>query len=107
MVYYPPRSNPPLPPIPDSIPISEFMLDESYGRSSLSSSLHPFTCGLSGKTYSWFEVRDRVEFLARALAKEFGWNPNQGTEWDKVVGCFLLNTVSVWLLFFFLSDPRF
>ncbi|QKX61035.1 uncharacterized protein TRUGW13939_08181 [Talaromyces rugulosus] len=99
MVYYPPRSNPPLPPIPDNIPISEFMLDESYGRSPLSSSLHPFTCGFSGKTYSWFEVRDRVEFLARALAKEFGWNPNQGTEWDKVVGCFLLNTIDTLPLF--------
>jgi hypothetical protein len=36
----------------------------------------------------------RVEHLARALSKEFGWQPNEGTEWDKVVGIFALNTVS-------------
>lgn len=36
---------------------------------------------------------DRVESLAKGLAKEFGWSPNQGTEWDKVVGIFALNTV--------------
>lgn len=35
----------------------------------------------------------RVEHLARALSKEFGWQPNKGTEWDKVVGIFALNTV--------------
>lgn len=36
---------------------------------------------------------DRVEHLARALSKEFGWRPNKGTEWDKVIGIFALNTV--------------
>ena len=36
---------------------------------------------------------DRVDHLARALSKEFGWEPNKGTEWDKVIGIFALNTV--------------
>jgi hypothetical protein len=36
---------------------------------------------------------DRVEHLARALSKELGWQPNRGTEWDKVAGIFALNTV--------------
>jgi ribosome assembly protein SQT1 len=36
---------------------------------------------------------DRTDRLARALSKEFGWEPNQGTEWDKVAGIFALNTV--------------
>lgn len=39
------------------------------------------------------EMVDRVEQLARALSKEFGWAPNKGTEWDKVIGIFALNTV--------------
>lgn len=36
---------------------------------------------------------DRVEHLARTMAQEFGWQPNKGTEWDKVAGIFALNTV--------------
>lgn len=78
---------------PDSIPVSQFMLDDAYGRCPLKSSRNPFTCGLSGKTYTAVEVAERVEHLARGLAKEFGWHPNKGTEWDKVVGIYALNTV--------------
>jgi hypothetical protein len=69
------------------------MLDDAYGRFPLKKSRNPFTCGISGRTYSAVEMVDRVEHLARALAKEFGWRPNKGTEWDKVVGIFALNTV--------------
>ena len=39
------------------------------------------------------EMVSRVESLARGLAKELGWEPNKGTEWDKVAGIFALNTV--------------
>lgn len=78
---------------PDSVPISQFMLDDKYGRCPLKESQNPFTCGLSGKTYTALEMADRVEYLARALSKEFGWEPNKGTEWDKVAGIFALNTV--------------
>ena len=78
---------------PDSIPISEFMLNEKYGRHPLHASKTPFTCGLSGAGYSALDVRDRVENLAKGLAQELGWKPNQGKEWDKVVGIFSLNTV--------------
>ena len=79
---------------PDSIPISDFMLDEKHGRYPLAQSKPPFTCGISGVEYTALQVRDRVDFLARGLAKQFGWHPNQGTEWDKVVGVFSVNTVS-------------
>jgi len=78
---------------PDTVPIYQFMLDDKYGRYPLKKSGNPFTCGLSGRTYSALDIRDRVEFLARALSRELGWQPNQGTEWDKVVGIFALNTV--------------
>lgn len=78
---------------PDSIPISEFMLNERYGRHPLSRSKPPFTCGLTGAEYSATEVCDRVDKLARALSQELGWAPNGGTEWDKVAGVFSVNTV--------------
>ncbi|KAI9771790.1 MAG: hypothetical protein M1840_001560 [Geoglossum simile] len=78
---------------PDSIPISDFMLDEQHGRYPLAQSKPPFTCGISGAEYTALQVRDRVDFLARALAKQFGWHPNQGTEWDKVIGVFSVNTI--------------
>jgi hypothetical protein len=78
---------------PDTVPVSEFMLNDKYGRVPLKRSRDPFTCGLTGKTYTAQEMADRVEHLAKALSKEFGWSPNQGTEWDKVIGIFALNTV--------------
>jgi len=94
MPFYPPAWVPKLPfDPPDSIPISDFILEEHYGRHPLGYARNPFTCGLTGKTYSALEVKERVDFLARALAKELGWHPNQGSEWDKVCGVFSLNTV--------------
>ncbi|KAL8805034.1 MAG: hypothetical protein Q9182_002236 [Xanthomendoza sp. 2 TL-2023] len=78
---------------PDSIPISDFMLNEQYGRRPLSDSRPPFTCGLTGREYSAHEVNDRVYNLAKALSKELGWKPNGGSEWDKVAGLFSVNTI--------------
>jgi hypothetical protein len=71
------------------------MLDEHYGRHPLGYSNNPFTCGLSGKTYTSLDVRERVEHLARGLAKELGFQPNKDSEWDKVIAVFSVNTVSV------------
>ena len=71
------------------------MLNEQYGRHPFAQSRQPFTCGLNGVGYSALHVRDRVEHLARALNKEFGWDPNSGSEWDKVVCVFSLNTVRI------------
>jgi ribosome assembly protein SQT1 len=94
MVFYPPEWAPKLPVVPDDVPICDFMLDERYGRHPFRYSSDPFTCGISAKSYSALDVVDRVDFLARALAKEFDWQPNQGAEWDKVVVVFSVNTVS-------------
>src|ERR1700709_51042 len=74
------------------------MLDNAYGRCPLKKSRNPFTCGISGRTYTAVEMVDRVEHLSQALSKEFGWHPNKGTEWDKVIGIFALNTVCRFLL---------
>jgi hypothetical protein len=78
---------------PDTISISDFMLNEAYGRCSLEKSKNPFTCGLSGRTYSARDMVERVDHLSRALSKEFQWHPNKGAEWDKVIAIFALNTV--------------
>lgn len=93
MVFLPHPSAGQLGTVPDDIPISEFMLNEKHGRLAHDQSRDPFTCGLSGKSYSSRQVVDRVDHIARGLAKEFGWSPNNGTEWDKTIAVFSLNSV--------------
>lgn len=93
MPFYSPDWVPKLPDVPDSISIEKFMFDENYGRHPLGYSKDPFICGFSGKTYNALEVKERIDFLARGLSKELGFHPNQGTEWDKVIGVFSVNTV--------------
>ncbi|KAL2856373.1 hypothetical protein BJX68DRAFT_253496 [Aspergillus pseudodeflectus] len=93
MVFKAPSAAGTLPPIPDNIPISEFMFTEGHGRYPMAKARHPFTCGLTGKTYSTSEVKERVEYLTRALAKELNWEANRGTEWDKTLAVFSLNTI--------------
>ncbi len=48
---------------------------------------------MTGKTYTISEVKDRVDKLARGLSKELGLQPNKGSEWDKVIAVFSVNTV--------------
>jgi long-subunit acyl-CoA synthetase (AMP-forming) len=98
MVFYPPAAVPKLPEVPDSIPVCDFMLDEQYGRRPISDSWDPYTCGISGKSITSQQQKDMVEPLARALAKEFGWKVNHGTEYDKVAGVFALNTIEIMTL---------
>ena len=94
MVFYPPDWVPKLPfEPPDTVSICDFVLDEKHGRHSLETSLDPYTCGISGKSYTAREQKQRTESLARSLAKEFGWGVNEGTEFTKVAGIFAYNTV--------------
>lgn len=95
MVFTPPSWVPELPEVPDSIPISEFVLNEQYGRAPISESKDSYTCGLSGRTIKPQEQKDRVEIIAKGLQKELGWKVNEGTEYDKVIGVFALNTVRI------------
>ena len=71
------------------------MRDEKYGRRAICKSRNPFTCGLSGRTYSVEELWQRSHSLARAFARRLKWAPNEGTEWDKVLSIFSLNTVGL------------
>jgi len=82
-----------MPDVPDSISLERFMFDENYGRHPMGYARPPFTCGITGRSFDAFEMKQRVEHLARALSKELNIRPDEGTEWDKVVGCFSLNTI--------------
>ncbi|KAK4938912.1 hypothetical protein LTR10_020735 [Elasticomyces elasticus] len=98
MVFTPVPWAPKLPDIPDTVPLCEFMLDEKHGRRPLSKSWDPYTCGLSGRSITATQQKENVDKLARALAKEFGWDVNEGTEYDKVVGVFAHNTIDIMTL---------
>ncbi|PHH69911.1 hypothetical protein CDD82_7437 [Ophiocordyceps australis] len=93
MVFVSPSCYPPLPDLPDSITIAQFVNSEAHGRCPFAASRNPYTCGLTGKTYSGPEVLDRIDSLARALARRLGLNPAEGTEWDRVVAIYSLNTI--------------
>ncbi|CAD6501762.1 BgTH12-02011 [Blumeria graminis f. sp. triticale] len=98
MVFLPPAWPPQLSEIPDSISIPQFMFEETYGRCPLKESKNPFTCGLTGRTYTTLEMKSHVEHLARALSNNFLWQPNRGSEWDKIVGIYSLNTLDFMIL---------
>ncbi|CAK7201999.1 hypothetical protein SEUCBS139899_004717 [Sporothrix eucalyptigena] len=94
MVFHPPAWVPQLPiDPPDSVTIEQFMTSESFGRQPFSKSRNPFTCGLTGKTYSWPEMTQRVDYLSRAIGKRLGWQAAEGTPWDKVIAIFSLNSI--------------
>ncbi|KAF6819023.1 AMP-binding enzyme [Colletotrichum musicola] len=94
-MFVPNSSLPPLPTIPDTVPLCDFMFDERFGRCAYSESLDAYTCGISGSKISAFEQKIQVDVLARALAEELGWRVNEGNEFDKVVGIFALNTINI------------
>lgn len=85
--------------IPDSIPIYEYIDNEKYGRYPIAKSHKPYTCGMTGKSYTYAEKSERSQLLARAFKKRLNWFPNEGTEWDRVMGIFTVNTVG-WTLQF-------
>jgi len=96
-----PQWIPKMDPVPDHIPISELMLNEKYGRYSLDKSRPPFVCGLTGDSYTWREVSQRTEYLARALKQELnlksiheGSKEDGFNQMEKVVGIFSVNCVS-------------
>ncbi|KAL2864990.1 uncharacterized protein BJX67DRAFT_373465 [Aspergillus lucknowensis] len=95
MPFTSPAYAPPLPfGPPDTVSVPEFLFgDEKYARCPRAKSKPPFTCGITGKSYSTAEVAERIEFLARALAAELGWPVNEGCELDKVVGIFSFNSI--------------
>ncbi|GAO14840.1 uncharacterized protein UV8b_04079 [Ustilaginoidea virens] len=93
MVFLPSASTPPLPEIPDSITVEEFINNPRYGRYPVAESRHPYTCGITGLSRSVAQVAQRTDLLARAIAKQLGFHPHRGTEWDRVVCLYSVNTI--------------
>jgi acyl-CoA synthetase (AMP-forming)/AMP-acid ligase II len=69
------------------------MSTEEYGRCAITKSRNPYTCGLTGKTRDAFEVIAREDYLARGIGQALKFDPQRGSEWDKVVGVYSFNTV--------------
>jgi hypothetical protein len=76
-----------------SITLPQFMYEDHHGRKVKRSSRAPFTCGVTGRSYSAVEVAQRVDYLARSLAATLGFDNEEGTEWERVVGIFSYNSV--------------
>ncbi|KAH6632038.1 hypothetical protein F5144DRAFT_592886 [Chaetomium tenue] len=96
MVFSSPAWVPDIPwDIPDSIPLGQFSL---AGLNDGSDSDVLLVDGLSGKSYSRADLHQRVECVAGGLAKEFGWSPDEGSPWDKVVAIYSLNTIDLFAL---------
>ncbi|KAF4334051.1 4-coumarate ligase-like 7 [Fusarium beomiforme] len=93
MAFYPPSWVPKLPDIPDSISVADFINTNKAGRKSFETSKNPYTCGVTGQSRTAAQVAQRVDFLARGLAKTVGLDPCDGTPWDRVVAIYALNTI--------------
>ena len=92
MVFTSPSWVPPLQSIPDSTLVGDFVLDGPQAPDA-SDDTPLLACADSGKTYTLAEIKEKVDFLSRALSRELGWLPNEGDPWDKVLGIYSFNTV--------------
>ncbi|KAL4910502.1 hypothetical protein BDW74DRAFT_184412 [Aspergillus multicolor] len=94
MIFTPPAWGPSMSAIPDSTPIHEFLMQrDNKNLYNWSAEKPALTCAVSGQSYTIQTIAERVEALARALGKELGWTPNEGSPWEKVVGIFSFNTL--------------
>ncbi|KAJ5618100.1 AMP dependent ligase/synthetase [Penicillium hordei] len=50
-------------------------------------------CAQTGKSYTIQDLEYRVTMLARSLAQVMGWNPNEGSPENKVVGILAVNAM--------------
>ncbi|RDW67404.1 acyl--CoA ligase [Aspergillus mulundensis] len=99
MVFSSPSWVPQIPcEIPDSVPVGQFALEGNAKLPPQCGGKPPFVCAITGKSYSSKTVSDRVDFLSRALARELGWSPNEGSPEDKVVGIYSWNTLDFFAL---------
>ncbi|KAJ0414846.1 hypothetical protein BJY00DRAFT_320714 [Aspergillus carlsbadensis] len=79
--------------IPDTITVGDFALQGNASLPPQCGGKAPFVDGITGKSYSTKTLLERVEWLSRSLAQEFGWSPNEGSPEDKVVAVYSWNTL--------------
>lgn len=94
MLFASPSWVPSIPDVPESQPVGDFALGGDPNAIPQYAGRPPLVCASTGREYSLETLRERTEALARSLCKKFGWSPNEGQPWDKVVTIFSLNTVS-------------
>lgn len=91
MVFQPPSWVPDITTqIPPNANVAEWALESRRATGSVRA---PFICALTGKKYTFKDVREKVNALAKALCNELGWLPNQGTAEEKVIGVLAVNSV--------------
>ncbi|KAM5347280.1 hypothetical protein ACJ41O_010285 [Fusarium nematophilum] len=73
--------------------VEQFVNNEANGRKPFASSKNPYTCGVTGQSRTAKHVAQRVDHLARAIAKTVGFDPTDGTEWDRVAAIYSFNTI--------------
>ncbi|PTB40321.1 hypothetical protein M441DRAFT_59111 [Trichoderma asperellum CBS 433.97] len=78
---------------PNNITIGEFIWSSKHGRRPAATSRSPFTCGLTGKSFTVTQAPQRINFLARGLAQVLKVEPNKGLSLDKVIAIFSPNTI--------------
>ena len=96
MPFDPPQWQSALPKIPDSITLDQFMLDEAHRHLRPESSRPFLLCGVTGKSYDFAAVTNRVDYLARALDslglfRSTSIKPS--SEWDNVVAIYSFNCI--------------
>ncbi|KAL5334144.1 hypothetical protein BJX70DRAFT_30290 [Aspergillus crustosus] len=84
--------------IPDSITVGDFALQGNANLPPQCGGKHPFVDAITGKSYSPKALVERVDVLARALAQEFGWAPNEGEPEEKVVAVYSWNTLDFFVV---------
>jgi len=82
----------PLTPIPNTVPVGQFVLDGTGSPRTPATADRILIDAVTGQTFSVVVIAERVENLAKGLAQELGWSPNQGQPLDKVVGILSLNS---------------
>ncbi|KAL4880710.1 hypothetical protein BJY04DRAFT_207902 [Aspergillus karnatakaensis] len=94
MIFTPPEWGREMMPIPESLPIYEFLLKrDSRQIYNITEGRATLTCAQSDKSYTLETIQERVDALSRSLGHELGWSPNEGSSWDKVIGIFSFNTI--------------
>ena len=82
-------------PTPDDKLVGDFVVERNHRLYEWSADKPTIICALSGRSYTIDDVKNRVSNLSKGLSKRLGWSPNKDSVWNKVVGIFSYNTVSV------------